>query len=70
MYLLLLILALVNKLMTLTIKYNCLNISFFLNLEYYEEALNLVCDLTNTQLSPNMWKILELIYSVCKTSYI
>lgn len=56
--------------MTLTIKYNCLNISFFLNLEYYEEALNLVCDLTNTQLSPNMWKILELIYSVCKTSYI
>ncbi|XP_025407718.1 importin-7 isoform X2 [Sipha flava] len=33
-------------------------------IEYYEEALNLVCDLTNTQLSPNMWKVLELIYSV------
>ncbi|XP_050524127.1 importin-7 [Daktulosphaira vitifoliae] len=32
--------------------------------EYYEEAFNLVSDLTNTQLSPNMWKVLELIYGV------
>ncbi|VVC45335.1 Armadillo-type fold,Armadillo-like helical,Importin-beta, N-terminal domain [Cinara cedri] len=32
--------------------------------EYYEEALNLVCDLTNTQVSPNMWSILQLIYNV------
>jgi len=33
-------------------------------LEYYEEALNLVCDLTNTQVSANLWNVLELIYSV------
>ncbi|XP_001946207.1 importin-7 isoform X2 [Acyrthosiphon pisum] len=32
--------------------------------EYYEEALNLVCDLTNLQVSENMWNILQLIYSV------
>ncbi|XP_060875593.1 importin-7 isoform X2 [Metopolophium dirhodum] len=32
--------------------------------EYYEEALNLVCDLTNLQVSVNMWNILQLIYSV------
>jgi uncharacterized membrane protein YobD (UPF0266 family) len=32
--------------------------------EYYEEALNLVCDLTNLEVSDNMWKILELIFSV------
>ncbi|XP_022160682.1 importin-7 isoform X3 [Myzus persicae] len=32
--------------------------------EYYEEALNLVCDLTNLEVSENMWKILEIIYSV------
>ncbi|XP_015370689.1 PREDICTED: importin-7 isoform X2 [Diuraphis noxia] len=32
--------------------------------EYYEEALNLVCDLTNSEVSENMWKVLELIYTV------
>ncbi|KAL4091262.1 hypothetical protein QTP88_025979 [Uroleucon formosanum] len=33
-------------------------------IEYYEEVLNLVCDLTNQRVSPNMWKLLQVIYSV------
>ncbi|KAL5234872.1 hypothetical protein ACI65C_002282 [Semiaphis heraclei] len=33
-------------------------------IEYYEEALNLVCDLTNLEVSENMWNVLGLIYTV------
>ncbi|XP_060853016.1 importin-7 [Rhopalosiphum padi] len=33
-------------------------------IEYYEEALNLVCDLTSLEVSNNMWNVLELIYRV------
>ncbi|XP_034232484.1 importin-7 isoform X4 [Thrips palmi] len=33
-------------------------------MEFYEEALSLVYDLTSKQISPDMWKVLELIYQV------
>lgn len=32
--------------------------------EFYEEALSLVYDLTSKTISPDMWKVLELIYQV------
>jgi hypothetical protein len=32
--------------------------------EFYEEAFSLVYDLTSKQISPDMWKLLELIYQV------
>jgi hypothetical protein len=32
--------------------------------EFYEEALSLVYDLTSKNISPDMWKVLELIYQV------
>ena len=32
--------------------------------EFYEEALSLSCDLTTTKVSPDMWRILELVYQV------
>lgn len=57
-----LILVLVNKYMTSTI-YNLFNLIVFV-LEYYEEALNLVSDLTSIEVSNNMWGVLELIYRV------
>lgn len=34
------------------------------NIEFYEEALSLVYDLTSKKISPDMWKVLELIYQV------
>ncbi|CAH1736251.1 importin-7 isoform X1 [Aphis gossypii] len=33
-------------------------------IEYYEEALNLVSDLTSIEVSNNMWGVLEIIYRV------
>lgn len=33
-------------------------------MEFYEEALSLVYDLTSKTISPDMWKVLELIYQV------
>jgi len=48
--------------MTSTI-YNLFNLIVFV-LEYYEEALNLVSDLTSIEVSNNMWGVLELIYRV------
>ena len=33
-------------------------------MEFYEEALSLCCDLTINRVSPNMWQLLEVIYSV------
>lgn len=57
-----LILVLVNKYVTST-KYNLFNLIVFV-LEYYEEALNLVSDLTSIEVSNNMWGVLELIYRV------
>ena len=36
---------------------------FFIT-EFYEEALSLVYDLTSKTISPDMWKVLELIYQV------
>lgn len=33
-------------------------------MEFYEEALSLVYDLTSKAISPDMWKVLELIYQV------
>jgi len=53
---------LVNKYVTST-KYNLFNLIVFV-LEYYEEALNLVSDLTSIEVSNNMWGVLELIYRV------
>jgi hypothetical protein len=32
--------------------------------EFYEEALSLVYDLTSKSISPDMWKVLELMYQV------
>ncbi|XP_058126531.1 importin-7 [Anopheles ziemanni] len=32
--------------------------------EFYEEAFGLVCDLTSKSISPDMWKLLELIYQL------
>ena len=32
--------------------------------EFYEEALSLVYDLTSKAISPEMWKVLELMYQV------
>ncbi|XP_020286261.1 importin-7 [Pseudomyrmex gracilis] len=33
-------------------------------MEFYEEALSLVCDLTTKSISEDMWKILELMYQL------
>jgi len=33
-------------------------------MEFYEEAMSLTCDLTTAHVSENMWKILEVMYSV------
>ncbi|XP_049829348.1 importin-7 isoform X1 [Schistocerca gregaria] len=33
-------------------------------MEFYEEALSLVYDLTSKNISPDMWKVLELMYQV------
>jgi importin-7 len=33
-------------------------------MEYYEEALSLVFDLTSKKISPDLWKVLEMIYQV------
>ena len=33
-------------------------------MEFYEEALSLCCDLTINRVTPNMWQLLEVIYSV------
>uniref|UniRef100_A0A182JP08 Importin N-terminal domain-containing protein n=1 Tax=Anopheles christyi TaxID=43041 RepID=A0A182JP08_9DIPT len=32
--------------------------------EFYEEAFGLVCDLTSKSISPDMWKLLEIIYEL------
>uniref|UniRef100_A0A2M4BBP1 Putative nuclear transport receptor ranbp7/ranbp8 importin beta superfamily n=3 Tax=Anopheles marajoara TaxID=58244 RepID=A0A2M4BBP1_9DIPT len=32
--------------------------------EFYEEAFALVCDLTSKSISPDMWKLLEIIYEL------
>ncbi|RZF47984.1 hypothetical protein LSTR_LSTR002050 [Laodelphax striatellus] len=32
-------------------------------MEFYEEALCLVCDLTSKKISPDMWRVLELMYT-------
>uniref|UniRef100_A0A182IM19 Uncharacterized protein n=1 Tax=Anopheles atroparvus TaxID=41427 RepID=A0A182IM19_ANOAO len=32
--------------------------------EFYEEAFGLVCDLTSKSVSPDMWKLLEIIYQL------
>lgn len=32
--------------------------------EFYEEALSLVQDLTATKISPDLWKVFEVIYQV------
>lgn len=33
-------------------------------MEFYEEALSLVFDLTSKKISPDLWKVLEMIYQV------
>merc|ERR1719460_2036146 len=33
-------------------------------MEFYEEAMSLSCDLTSKRISPDMWKMLEVMYSV------
>ena len=33
-------------------------------MEFYEEALSLVFDLTTKKISPDLWKVLEMIYQV------
>jgi hypothetical protein len=44
---------------------NCYVVLFhFFIAEFYEEALSLVYDLTSKTISPDMWKVLELIYQV------
>ena len=35
-------------------------------MEFYEEALSLVFDLTCKKISPDLWKVLEMIYQVMK----
>jgi hypothetical protein len=40
-----------------------LELDFFIA-EFYEEALSLVYDLTSKSISPDMWKVLELVYQV------
>ena len=31
-------------------------------MEFYEEAMSLSCDLTTKHVSPDMWKMLEVVY--------
>ena len=31
-------------------------------MEFYEEAMSLSCDLTTKHVSPDMWKMLEVLY--------
>ncbi len=38
-------------------------------MEFYEEALSLVFDLTSKKISPDLWKVLEMIYQVCFVSF-
>ena len=33
-------------------------------MEFYEEALSLVYDLTSKKISADLWKVLEMIYQV------
>jgi hypothetical protein len=33
-------------------------------MEFYEEAMSLVCDLTTAKISDNMWGMFKLMYSV------
>lgn len=33
-------------------------------MEFYEEALSLVYDLTTKKITPDLWKVLEMIYQV------
>ena len=33
-------------------------------MEFYEEAMSLSCDLTSKRISPDMWKMLEVMYTV------
>ena len=33
-------------------------------MEFYEEAMSLSCDLTTKHVSPDMWKMLEVMYTV------
>jgi hypothetical protein len=42
----------------------CVVLLHFCIAEFYEEALSLVYDLTSKTISPDMWKVLELIYQV------
>lgn len=35
-------------------------------MEFYEEALSLVYDLTSKKISPDLWKVLEMIYQVSR----
>jgi len=35
-------------------------------MEYYEEAFSLVFDLTSKKISPDLWKVLEMIYQVSR----
>lgn len=41
-----------------------LNNTFLFSLEFYEEALSLVYDLTSKSISEDMWKVLELMYQL------
>ena len=33
-------------------------------MEFYEEAFSLVFDLTSKKISPDLWKVLEMMYQV------
>lgn len=39
-------------------------------MEFYEEALSLVYDLTSKKISPDLWKVLEMIYQVLSHLYV
>jgi hypothetical protein len=45
------------------------NAHYFFIAEFYEEALSLVYDLTSKSISPDMWKVLELMYQVSDCHY-
>ena len=38
-------------------------------MEYYEEAFSLVFDLTSKKISPDLWKVLEMIYQVSRVGF-
>jgi hypothetical protein len=51
--------------LTFSLLYSCVTVLLcFFIAEFYEEALSLVYDLTSKTISPDMWKVLELIYQV------